>query len=204
MRRLSIAIDCDDVLADNAAGFVAFSNKTWGTNLRAEDYDEHWAKVWGVDHNETEKRATHIHDSGVFRSYSPVDQALPTLRKLAKSHDLCIVTSRRMQVRDDTVNWIHEHYPGVFKDDTIYFAGIWDSIDDTSILKDKSGIVDSINADVLVDDQLKHCLAVANGGREAILFGDFSWNKLDKLPNGVTRCVDWLAVKREIERIAAA
>ena len=45
MRRLRIAVDVDDVLAENAAGVVAFSNQRWGRNLTVDDYDEHWAKM---------------------------------------------------------------------------------------------------------------------------------------------------------------
>ena len=38
VRRLRIAIDIDDVLAENAIGFVAFSNERWVTLLRVDDY----------------------------------------------------------------------------------------------------------------------------------------------------------------------
>lgn len=51
MKRLTIAVDIDDVLADNAAGFVTFSNERWGTNLTPDDYGEHWVKVWQVDND---------------------------------------------------------------------------------------------------------------------------------------------------------
>jgi uncharacterized HAD superfamily protein len=202
VKKLVIAVDCDDVLADNAAGFVAFSNSMWGTRLSPEDYDEHWAKIWQVDSDETERRAREFHNSSVFSTYKPVDQALSSLRRLAKNHQLCIVTSRRTEVRGDTVAWIYEHYPGIFADDAIHFAGIWDTITKDSITRDKSGVVASINADVLVDDQLKHCIAVAKSGRQAILFGDYTWNQAKVLQQGVVRCIDWLAVETEIERIA--
>lgn len=61
-----LAIDIDDVLAANAAGFVRFSNERWGTNLAVDDYDEHWAKVWEVDEVETARRAIELHESGVI------------------------------------------------------------------------------------------------------------------------------------------
>ena len=52
MRRLRIAIDIDDVLAENAIGFVAFSNERWGTRLSVDDYSEHWSEMWRVDSEE--------------------------------------------------------------------------------------------------------------------------------------------------------
>ena len=66
MRRLRIAIDVDDVLAENAAGFVAFSNQRWGTTLQVDDYDEHWAKIWNVDNEEVERRAKEFHNSSLM------------------------------------------------------------------------------------------------------------------------------------------
>lgn len=195
MVRQTIAIDIDDVLADSAAGFVAFSNAMWGTNLRPEDYDEHWAQVWQVENDEVERRATAFHESGVLRRYKSVDTALPVLRRLGKDYDLRIVTSRRLQTRQDTIDWVHEHYPGIFSDDTIHFAGIWDTIDDQSIHQTKGEVIGGIGAHFLIDDQLKHCRAVADSGRTALLFGNYTWNQTDTLADTINRVADWSAVE---------
>jgi len=192
----TIAIDIDDVLADNAAGFVAFSNQKWGTNLRPEDYDEHWAKVWAVDNEEVERRATSFHESGVLRTYTHADSAVPVLKRLSLDYHLIIVTSRRLQVREDTLEWVHRHYPGIFSDAAIHFAGIWDTIDDQSIHRTKADVVDALGADILIDDQLKHCQAVVEAGKQAVLFGDYGWNALNVLPAGMVRAADWPAVER--------
>lgn len=192
----TIAIDIDDVLADNAAGFVEFSNKMWGTSLQPKDYDEHWAKVWEVDNVEVERRANAFHESGVMRGYRHNDAALPVLERLSQVYNLCIITSRRTQVRQDTLEWIHRHYPGIFSDEVIYFAGIWDTIDHQSAHQTKAGIADSIGVDFLIDDQLKHCQAIAESGKKAILFGDYSWNQSNSLKEGVTRVADWAAVEK--------
>lgn len=195
MDRQIIAIDIDDVLADNAAGFAAFSNKTWGTNLTPEDYDEHWEMVWQVNHGETERRAAVYHELGVFREYEVLGAALPVLRRLSGDYELCIVTSRRVQTRQDTIDWVHEHYPGIFSDETIHFAGIWDSIDDDSIHRTKREAVESIGAHFLIDDQLKHCQAVAESGRVALLFGDYTWNQSNELSRNVRRVANWADVE---------
>lgn len=196
MAKKTIAIDIDDVLADNAAGFVAFSNRKWGTNLRPEDYDEHWAKVWAIDNEEVERRATAFHESGVFRTYAHADTAMPVLKRLSLEYNLIIVTSRRLQIQGETLEWVHRHYPGIFSDETIHFAGIWDTIDNHSIHRTKADVVEQLGADILIDDQLKHCQAVVETGRQALLFGDYSWNRLDKLPSGMVRVADWAAVEQ--------
>lgn len=203
MRRLKIAVDIDDVLAENAAGFVAFSNQRWGTSLTVDDYDEHWARMWQVDNAEVERRAQEFHESSAMRGYGHIGGAYDVLLPLSKKHHLVIATSRRLQMRGDTLLWIDEYFPGVFSSSAVYFAGIWDNVSEDSYKMTKAELITSIGADVLIDDQLKHCLAVGEQGRQAILFGDYSWNKSDSLPNGVARCLNWVDVEREIERIAS-
>ncbi len=195
MKKATIAIDIDDVLADNAAGFVAFSNQRWGTTLTPEDYDEHWAKVWQVTNEEVEVRANEFHSSGIFNEYAHKDEALPVLNRLSHDYNLVIVTSRRSQTKDDTARWIHAHYPGIFSDEKIHFAGLWDTVDDDSAHKTKADIIDVIGADYLIDDQVKHCEAVAKSGRTALLFGNFTWNSQALKEASVIRVKDWAAVE---------
>ena len=189
MRRLRIAIDIDDVLAENAIGFVAFSNERWGTRLRVDDYSEHWSEMWHVDSEEAERRAHVFHDSSAIRGYAHIGGAEEVLRNMS-------------QVQSDTLLWIEEHFPGIFASSAVYFSGLWDIVHEGSHKLTKTELITQINADVLIDDQLKHCLAVSETGRNAILFGDYTWNRADSLPDRVVRCHSWSEVEVEIERIA--
>lgn len=202
MRRLRIAIDIDDVLAENAAGLVAFSNQRWGTKLTVDDYDEHWAKMWRVDQAEMERRAAEYFHSLAARQYGHVGGAFDVLGRLSKQHHVMIATSRCLQMKHDTLAWIDEHFPGIFASTAVYFAGIWDDVQDDSHKMTKAELVNQIGADVLIDDQLKHCMAVAGEGRHAILFGDYAWNRAEELPDFVTRCHSWSEVEAAIDRIA--
>jgi hypothetical protein len=203
MRRLRIAVDVDDVLAENAAGVVAFSNQRWGTNLTVDDYDEHWAKMWQVDNAEVKRRSAELMDAGLGTGYGHIGGALEVLERLAQQHHLMIATSRHLRVKSDTVAWIDEHFPGIFASTSVYFSGIWDELTDGSHLATKAELVVQINADVLIDDQLKHCQAVAAHGRNALLFGDYAWNQAATLPAGVVRCTNWYEVEVAIERLAS-
>lgn len=193
MTKKTIAVDIDDVLADNAAGFVAFSNSKWGTSLTVNDYDEHWAKLWQVDHRETTKRVDLFHKSGVVKKYQKNTEALDVLLNLRKSFRLVIVTSRRLTLKEDTYEWIGLHFPDIFEE--IHFAGIWDVIDDRSVHATKADIALEIGADYLIDDQIKHCAAAAAAGIDSILFGNYSWNRVDRLPKGVYRAAGWQQVE---------
>ena len=74
-----IAIDIDDVIANNALGFVDYSNKKFGTHLTVDDYQDHWGEVWRTSHEETERRAVEYHESGHIATYSVIKGARETL-----------------------------------------------------------------------------------------------------------------------------
>lgn len=200
-QRPTIAIDIDDVLADNAKGFVEFSNQRWGTSLEVGDYNEHWAKIWQVDNAETDRRANAFNEAHVVLTYNHDPSAIKALNKLKDNFNLIIVTARRLQTKGDTLVWVKEHYPGIFEDDQIHFAGIWDDIDDGSVSRTKADLMKDLGVDYLIDDQLKHCIGAASFGVQAILFGNYSWNQADYMPENIRRVEDWAGVLRYFDGI---
>jgi hypothetical protein len=51
------------------------------------------------------------------------------------------------------------------------------------------------NASLLIDDRLATCREVANLLRQAILFGDYAWNRTSaELPAGLRRAINWKTV----------
>lgn len=195
MAKPIIAVDLDDVLASSAQSLVDFSNERWGTNLTVEDYNEDWSKMWQVDRKTEEERAVIVHGSGWAQSMPPHDAALEVLRRLKNRYELVIATSRVIKVHKETLAWLDRHYKGVFE--AVHTSGIYDAdITDDTHRATKAQLIAEIGADYLIDDQLKHCLAVAEAGMEVVLFGDYAWNWYDgKLPRRVTRCADWAAVE---------
>lgn len=193
MKKPIIAVDIDDVLADSARAFVAFSNQMWGLNLTEDDFDEDYGKVWGTDRSETERRALQFHDPKVFDAFVPNPDAYTVLQGLKKSYDLVVATSRRQTMRVVTQDWLNRHYDGIFKG--VYFSGIYDGeIVPGRFMQTKAELLISLGVHYLIDDQLKHCIAAAEEGKEALLMGDRRWNQHPALPPNVTRCKDWQAV----------
>ena len=190
-----IAIDIDDVLAASAEAFVAWSNERWGMSLTVDDYEEHWGRMWQLEHDreEAERRADEFHEAGVVGRHRPHEEALPVLKELGDEYDLVIITSRRRSIAAETEEWLKVHYAGVFSE--VHFAGMWDSKDPDRLKATKTEVCRQIGADYLVDDQLKHCLAAAEAGIPAVLFGRYAWNRADKLPHNVTRCEKWEQVR---------
>jgi len=107
------------------------------------------------------------------------------------------VTARRSHTRDDTFAWIHQHYEGLFSDETIHYAGIWDNgMSLSGLAVTKADIITRLGADYLIDDQFKHCEGVALTGRTALLFGNYKWNQAGVLPSGVARVSDWAEIEK--------
>ena len=186
IERKIIAWDIDDVLADNASGFAAFCNKTWGLSMTAEDFSEDWCAMWGVDIDEVNRRSHIFHTSDTALNYQPHAGALQVVTALAEANDNRVVTSRRQLLREHTATWINQHFPELFTE--VHYSGIFDTFQYGDHLKTKVDVLKEIDADILVDDQLKHCIAAAEAGIPAILFGNYRWNQTEILPQGVVRC----------------
>ena len=180
------------MLASNAPSFIAYTNKKWGLNLKIDDYHEHWAELWGVDHEETRRRAAEYNLSGVVAKMPHNAEAVDVLKELAKDYTLVITTARHRELTDLTKKWIDTYYQGIFAD--IHHVGIWDTVHPHANTFTKADICRQIGASFLIDDQSKHCNAVQEAGIQAVMFGDYSWNRDDELVEGVVRCSNWPAV----------
>lgn len=192
MKRQTIAIDVDDVLASFADDFVAFTNDKWGTHLTIEDYAEHWGDMWQVEFEEEKRRIGDIFKSDLFKNVKPFADAKDVLSKLSKRYKLVVLTSREKNLKTDTIDWINHNYKDIF--DEIHFSGLWDdyrSHGNAPLKLTKTDRAREIGADYLIDDLSKHCLDAASAGIESLLFGDYHWNQVKKLPKGVTRVHNW-------------
>lgn len=189
----TIAVDVDDVLAIAAKDFIAFTNQRWGTSLTINDFDEHWAKVWQVDHEEEQIRKQEYINSGIIKNYDHFPEAVEVLNFLKRKYNLVVLTSRVAALNRDTMGWIDKNFKGIFSE--IHLSGIWDDPHKRSIEKvhyTKAEVFNKIGADYLIDDQLKHCIGVAEAGMPALLFGDYAWNQTEsELPKNITRVKNW-------------
>lgn len=184
-----IAVDIDDVLTDTVRNFIDFSNNRWNTNLSLDDYDENWSHMWQVDHEEWDRRSREYHNSKVIIDLSHDPASLNVLKKLKNDFDLIVVTSRNNSLKNDTITWVNNNYPDIFRD--IYFTGFFNTIDRNSAVHTKGNFCKQLNVDYIIDDQVKHCLSSIECGIKALLFGDYKWNQIDGSPDGLCRVNDW-------------
>lgn len=199
MKKPVIAVDIDDVLSVYGDALIRFSNKRWGTSLTVEDIHEDWARMWQINHEPLAERADTLH-AELFKDLKHNESAKPVLEKLSLKYKLVITTSRQKKLLKDTEDWLNQYFNGIFSE--LHFAGIFDGEYSEDRYKlTKKEIVSRIGADYLIDDQPKHCLAVAEAGIKGLLFGEYPWNKVSRLPEDVTRVRDWKEVEDYFERI---
>ena len=141
-RRLRIAIDMDEVMADALAEHVRRYNAMFGTELTLDDLHGRHLE----DHIPPEHRAAAeaMLDSTFFDELAILPDCLDVIRELTVRHDVFIVTAA-MDVPcsfDAKYRWLQRHFPFI-RPSHIVFCG------------DK-GIID---ADYLIDDRARHFLS---------------------------------------------
>jgi hypothetical protein len=182
------AIDVDDVVVKHVAGFIAWSNDTWGTHLTTADYTEAWHELWDIDVTESERRKSQFFTDEIIGGFDVVEGASEALMALAATKTLVAVTSRRESLRAATEQALELIAPGTI--DTVLCATSFQNGE--KITRSKSDICLEIGATDLVDDQLKHCILAARAGVRAVLFGDYDWQDTTLVPpEGVACAKDW-------------
>ncbi len=191
-----IAVDIDDVLANEHLAIREFINKKYGTTHSAEDYlvdGEYWGyweKVWGRNKDEGKQWFRAFIESDDKANQRPVKDAIKTIQYLKKvGYTLVVVTSRDSSLVSITQTWLEKHFPAAFKG--VEFVHVWSGDNRTS----KGIICREVSAGYLIDDSPEHCELAAEAGVKVLLFGEYGWTNSRKLPKGVIRVKNWQAVK---------
>lgn len=199
MRRLVIAVDCDDVLVPTLERTVDYYNRQHGTKVQLKDfYTPVSMEIWGTDSEQVSvDRVGEFIRSDEFAQIPPMVGTIKSVAKLATQHELHLVTGRASDLEPVTVAMLDAYFPGCFTsiEHTNYFH--------QSKSRSKGEVCQQIGADVLIDDYIVHGESVLSHGVErVIVFGSYPWNASDTLIEGMVRCNDWNAVEAEIERLS--
>lgn len=194
----TIAIDIDDVMANENHAMMRFINKRYGLSHTEKDYDitgeywGYWEKVWNVDEHEGSKRYDAFVNAKASKQVklALLPGALETISDLKQRYNLVVVTSRKSVLLQMTEEWLEEHFPKTFNG--VHFIELWGSGEKLS----KARICKEIGASYLIDDNVEHCSLAQEAGVQALLFGDYGWNRVITVPHGVVRVRNWQEVKR--------
>jgi hypothetical protein len=183
-----LALDIDDVAVKHVEGFVRWSNATYGTNLTHDDYTEAWHDLWEIDKDQVEERKRLFFTDEIVGAFAVIEGAGEGITALSGIRKIIGVTSRRESLQAVTEQALDIIAPGAVE--RVIFATYFRG--DQKFTRSKAEICTDINAKDLIDDHLKHCLAVSKVGVNAVLFGDYAWNRSDEaLPSNISRAKDW-------------
>ncbi len=174
-----IAIDIDDVMANENHAIMRFVNERYGLKHTPEEYDiiapywGYWEHVWGVDGIEGAERYQEFVKAKIARDIDlePLPGAITTIDKLKSRYDFTVVTARTNAMADITRLWLQEHFANTFRD--IHFVELWGEGEKVT----KAKICQEIGAQYLLDDSVEHCSLADEVGIQALLFGDYGWEQ---------------------------
>lgn len=197
MERQTIAVDCDDVIANINDDLRHFVNEAQGFRHTAEDYRvtgeyrRYWERVWGIPEGQSVDWFAQYIASGRMARLSPVPGALEALHHLKNDYSLVMVTARRQSEVESTEQWLENHAPELF--DEVTYMHRWEASPDSTVTK--AQICHGLGADYLIDDNYDHCRLVAEVGKRALLFGYYGWNRAQPTVPNMVRVQDWQAVQ---------
>jgi 5'(3')-deoxyribonucleotidase len=110
---LRLGIDLDGVVADFNAGWIPLYNERFGASLEVEDVNG-WNSPVKLTHFSSMSQfwrwsATAGNGSSIFRVLDPFPDAIETLGRLARRHQVVIVTTKPAFAIHDTYAWLAEH-----------------------------------------------------------------------------------------------
>ena len=193
--RLTIAIDCDDVLLNTIETCLKEYENRYGVVIPPDMSYSKDPSVWGVeDYSEALNRQYKIFSEVDF---PPIFGSQDVLSRLSKEHELWVLTGRHEDMAEMTQASIDKYFPNIFT--RVRFTGFLKGSNVT-----KGLVCREIGAQVMIDDLPTHIDSVIDEGgiKEAIIFGDYPWNKDQKLGSMAVHCLNWLSVEDEIARIA--
>ncbi len=201
VKRLVIAIDCDDVLVDTTHDLIQFYNKKYNTELNETDiYTDVPSERFKVGTlREAIERFNERLMMEEYYAIAPSQHTIDAVKRLAAHHELHLVTGRQERLEEATMAMVSTYFPGCFAsvEHTNYITA-----DKHAKKRAKGEVCRAIGADVMIDDYIEHVRNVVEAGiPHAIVFGDFDWGKRGPLPKNTVRCATWHDVEVEIERI---
>jgi 5'(3')-deoxyribonucleotidase len=184
-----IAVDVDDVVYPLVPSLIEYLDTEHKVRLTEHDFKEYdLRKVWGGGPEEATKVfEAYKHHVGV--QIAPIKGAVEALQKLSKKYEVIVLTARDISNFPRTSAWVERHFPEIFKD--VHLIG---NKQDSENYRTKADVCIELGVQCLVDDNLNNVLETHAVGVKTLLFGNYSWNQTDELPEGVTRVKDWQAV----------
>jgi 5'(3')-deoxyribonucleotidase len=121
--RKVIAIDLDDTLSYTNLTICKWHNDNYGTNMTLDDFHSYyyWKNPgWGTPAQAISKVRDFLL-SPMVNEIPPIPSAQHATKHLKDAgYTLVVITARMYEISNETVNWLENHFPGIF--DGVYFT----------------------------------------------------------------------------------
>eukprot|EP00729_Bicosta_minor_P003317 gene3317-32912_t len=182
----------------------------YGTCFAADcsDYKSYAFKdTWGGDDADSVKKVYEFFQTKYFLTeLAPVAGAfegLNAIKKAVPNAVFFVITSRQLEIQQNTRDWLELHFKGIFKEAlfgnhwTLNADGTANVGDSGATKKSKPDMCAAIGARVLIDDSIKYARQ-CRGLDRVVLFGNYGHNQEGSadwgggtFPDNVTRCGNW-------------
>ncbi|GMH03561.1 hypothetical protein Nepgr_005400 [Nepenthes gracilis] len=198
--KIAVAVDVDEVLGNFVTALNSFIADRYSLNHSVSEYHVYeFFKIWNCSRGEADIRVHEFFKTSYFENgIHPIPGSQRALQKLSQFCNLSVVTSRQNAIKDQTVEWIKKHYPGIFQG--IHFGNHF-ALDGES--RSKSDICRSMGVKVLIDDNPRYAIECAEVGIRVLLFdyqNSYPWCKTLSVHQHplVTKVHNWEEVERHL------
>ena len=181
---MKIGIDIDEVVVSFLEGFLEIYNKKYNTNISVDEIISY--NLWEclpITKEESISIGDEFHDSEHFEGMGLVEGAVESIKKLSTNHEIIFVTSRPLNIKSKTENFIQKHFPKIPV--KIFFSGDFYGKGLT-----KSQICSDQGIDFLVEDNKHYAFDCAKNGINVFLL-DKPWNKDYEEHVNLTKVNNW-------------
>lgn len=198
--KIVVAVDVDEVLGNFVSALNRFIADRYSLNHSVSEYHVYeFFKIWKCSRDEADFRVHEFFKTSYFKTgIHPIPGAQQALHKLSSFCNLSVVTSRQNAIKDHTIEWIENHYPGMFQE--IHFGNHFALHGES---RPKSDICRSLGAKVLIDDNPRYAIECAEIGIRVLLFdyeNSYPWCKTDSINQHplVTKVHNWEEVEQQL------
>lgn len=185
-KKLKIGVDCDEVLAELMKDLNEYYNNIYGTNFKFEDYNTYKVEeIWNVTREKSMEIINSFLDSEYCHKIETVPGSKETIFDLFDKHELIIITSRPIHVKERTLKWLNHHFPNAFSG--FHFTDDWPK---HKLGTRKAIICKQLGVDWMIEDSLEKSIKCAGNGTRVLLFNR-PWNQHDNLPENIIRVSGW-------------
>lgn len=171
---MNIGVDMDSVIAEIIVPIDLFHNRKYKTNLSYNDHSVYDLRsIWQCNDEQVYERIFEFYHSPEFTKVKPIDGSQEAVKKLAKLHNLHLITSRPHDIEQKTKQWLNAFFPHQFVSVT-HTNQVSKNKKEMSVKK--SVIAKQLKIELMIDDHLTYALDCANNEINTLLF-EAPWNK---------------------------